>query len=42
MVRYVTSMSDTVSLINSCREEHGKIEVASWELAHFPQTIIAT
>lgn len=32
MVRYVTSMSDTVSLINSCREEHGKIAVAGCEL----------
>lgn len=38
MVRYVTSMSDTVSLINSCGRNKGKEGVLRRELVHTPPT----
>lgn len=38
MVRYVTSMSDTVSLINSCGRNKGKEGVLRWELVHTSPT----
>lgn len=38
MVRYVTSMSDTVSLINSCGRNKGKEGVLRRELVHTSPT----
>lgn len=42
MVMYVTSMSDTVSLMNSCKAEHRKRAWSGSNLAHFSQLTAVT